>query len=71
MDKFRVNIYKVTSMAEADVNARCASEAKLKALRVIKKIDKPQQMFIKPDCKYIALSFRESSGAMIGNAKRG
>jgi len=52
---YHVHIYKVTSMAEIDIEVHSSLEAKIKAL------DKKGDLkYKKSDCKYIALDFLKS-----------
>ena len=55
MRTYHVHIYKVTSMAEIDIEVHSSLEAKIKAL------DKKGDLkYKKSDCKYIALDFLKS-----------
>jgi len=68
--KYHIHIYRVVGKFEIDMEAKVASEAKSKALKILKKIKNPQGIFDKSDCQYIAMAFRNTGGGMLGTAKR-
>jgi len=68
--KYHVHIYKVAGKMEVDIEAKVASIAKSKALKVLKQIKNPSSLFGESDCQYIAIAFRSSGGGLLGTAQR-